>query len=420
MKKRKKILFVVNTLGRAGAETALLQLLRKMDGPEYEIFLFVVMGQGEMAGEIPSHVKLLNSRFSSQSVLTKKGKRAMTWTILSAFFRNGGCFGKLRFFMENLARMKKKGAVWPDKLLWRMLSDGARRFPENFDMAVAYLEGASAYYVAEHVNAEKKCAFVHIDYESAGYTREMDQGCWEKFDRIFAVSDEVKEHFLAVYPEYASKMDIFHNLVDQEMIRRRASESGGFQDAYDGMRLLTVGRLAYQKGYDIAIDAMKLLKASGCRARWYVLGEGDLRSVLEKKISAVGLEEDFILLGARENPFPYYAQADLYIHATRFEGKSIAIQEAQTLGCAVIASDCNGNREQIKNGEDGILCKLEPQAVADSIASLLKDEEKRKKLGREAAKKTTAQKEEIEKLLKLIAGRQDHEAKRSIDHNTNL
>ena len=109
-----------------------------------------------------------------------------------------------------------------------------------------------------------------------------------------------------------------------------------------------------------------------------------------------------MLLGAVTNPFPYYVQADLYIHATRFEGKSIAIQEAQTLGCAVIASDCNGNREQITDGVDGILCELAPRAIADSIAALLKDGDRRKRLGQEAAKKTTAQKEEIQKLLRVL------------------
>ncbi|MDE7066229.1 MAG: glycosyltransferase, partial [Schaedlerella arabinosiphila] len=219
---RKKLLFVVNTLGRAGAETALLELLKKLDGREYRLFLYVIMGQGEMAGELPSHVKLLNPRFSRCSVLEKKGKRVMVRTILSAFFRNGGCLDKLCFILKNLAAMRKKGIFQPDKLLWRMLSDGAHRFDVKFDMAVAYLEGASAYYVAEHVKADKKCAFVHIDYESAGYTREMDQGCWERFDRIFTVSDEVKSHFLAFYPEYAPKTDTFHNLSDQEAGRNRA------------------------------------------------------------------------------------------------------------------------------------------------------------------------------------------------------
>ena len=101
-------------------------------------------------------------------------------------------------------------------------------------------------------------------------------------------------------------------------------------------------------------------------------------------IDAFGLKEDFLLLGAVENPYPYYIQADIYVHATRFEGKSVAIQEARTLGCAIIASDCGGNRELIADGEDGVLCELTPKAVADSIEGLLKNGEKRKKLGQMA------------------------------------
>lgn len=398
----KKMIFVVNTMGRAGAETALLELLKALRHPDRELYLYVVMGQGEMIRYLPPYVKLLNDRFSEQSVLSQKGKRTMMKTVCRAFFNNGGYPGKLRGMFRNASEMRKTGRIQTDKLLWRMLSDGAQRFGETFDLAVAYLEGASAYYVADHVKARKKAAFIHIDYAGAGYTRAMDQGCWERFDRIFGVSDEVREHFLKVYPEYAEKTGVFHNIVDQETIRRRAGEAGGFSDGYDGTRLLTVGRLTRQKAYDIAIDAMKILKDRGYRARWYVLGEGDQRKALEKKIRALGLTEDFVLLGAADNPFPYYRQTDLYIHATRFEGKSIAIQEAQTLGCAVIASDCNGNREQIRNGQDGILCRLSPQDVADSVASLLEDGDKRKKLGQAAAEKSTAQGQELRMLLELL------------------
>lgn len=398
----KKIIFVVNTMGRAGAETALLELLKALRHPDYELFLYVIMGQGEMIRHLPSHVKLLNDRFSEQSVLSQKGKRVMMKTVCRAFFKNGGYAGKLRGVCRNASEMRRAGRLQTDKLLWRMLSDGAQRFDDTFDLAVAYLEGASAYYVADHVKARKKAAFIHIDYAGAGYTRAMDQGCWERFDRIFGVSDEVREHFLKVYPEYEEKTGVFHNIVDQEAIRRRAGEAGGFQDGYDGMRLLTVGRLTRQKAYDIAIDAMKILKDRGYRARWYVLGEGDQRRALEKKIHTLGLDEDFLLPGATDNPFPYYRQTDLYVHATRFEGKSIAIQEAQTLGCAVIASDCNGNREQIRNEQDGILCGLSPQAIADSIGSLLEDEEKRKRIGQAAAEKSTAQGQELQMLLELL------------------
>ena len=78
--------------------------------------------------------------------------------------------------------------------------------------------------------------------------------------------------------------------------------------------------------------------------------------MLEKQREELGLTGDFLMPGAVANPFPYFKQSDIYVHASRFEGKSIAIQEAQTLGCAIIASDCNGNREQIIDGEDGLLC----------------------------------------------------------------
>ena len=399
---RKKILFVINTMGRAGAETAMLELLKALDSPEYDISLYVIMGQGEMIGKLPPYVRLWTLRFNAHSVLSRQGKRGMMATVCRAFFRNGGQIKKIRGIAGNLASMGRQGKFQADKLLWRMLSDGSLRLEEQFDLAVAWLEGASAYYVAEHVKAARKCAFIHIDYESAGYTREMDRNCWDSFEKIFMVSQEVKEHFLAVYPEYADKAEIFHNLVDQEGIRRRSREAGGFSDGYEGKRLLTVGRLTWQKAYDIAIDAMKLLKDKGCNVRWYILGEGDQRRTLEKKIAALQLKEDFVLLGAAENPCPYYAQADIYVHATRFEGKSIAIQEAQTLGCAVIASDCNGNREQIENGEDGILCQLTPEGIAESIETLLQNEETRKKLGKSAERKNMAQEQELQKLLQLL------------------
>lgn len=154
----------------------------------------------------------------------------------------------------------------------------------------------------------------------------------KRWMQYLSVSDEVRTHFLNCYPVYSDKTMVFHNIIDLKKIQKLASKGTGFEDQYDGLRILTVGRLTYQKAYDIAVEAMKLVKNAGCRARWYVLGEGDEHRMLERKIEHLGLTDDFLLLGAKENPYPYYANADLYVHATRFEGKSIAIQEAQTLG----------------------------------------------------------------------------------------
>lgn len=381
---------------------AMLELMRCLSPEKYEISLYVILSQGELVRELPKHVKVLNRTYCDTSVLSENGRRHIHKTVIRSFFHNGRWFRKL-FHLGTVAfEMQSRKKFQLDKLFWRMISDGGEYPKEEYDLAIAYLEGGATYFTADHVKAKKKAAFVHIDYGNAGYSRRMDKDCYDKFDSIFAVSEEVRTSFLRVYPEWEEKTGIFHNIINRERILMLADRADGFSDKFDGIRILTVGRLTYQKAYDIAITVMKKIKDEGYRARWYVLGEGDQRETLEKQIKSLGLERDFKLLGAVDNPYPYYKECDIYVHATRFEGKSIAVQEAQVMGCAIVASDCNGNREQISDGEDGILCGFSTEGIAGSIISLIEDGEKRKRLGEEAAKKRLENEEEMQQLLNLL------------------
>lgn len=381
---KKRLLFVVNTMGRAGAETLLLQVLRSVHDASYEVYLYALIGQGELFGQLPGYVNVLNPHPSRMSVLSGRGRRRMIGSVLQAFVKNGGLCHKTGHVVRTLAAMCKKRRLQLDKLLWRVMAEGALRFPVGFDMAVAWMEGGAAYYVADYVKAPRKAALIHVDYESAGYTRAMDQNCWEAFSAIFTVSGEVKRNFEALYPEYASRLRVFPDMIDLAGIQALAGRGPGFSDGYSGKRLLTVGRLTYQKGYDVALEALDLLKKRGVLVRWYVLGEGGERKALERKRAKLGLTEDFVLLGAAENPYPYYAQADIYVHATRFEGRSIALQEALAMGCAVIVSDCTGNRDEVEDGWNGLLCPLDPLALADCIERLARDGNLRRELGAHA------------------------------------
>ena len=384
----KKLLFIINTLGCGGAERAMLNLFSRLDSNKYDISLFVITGQGELRRELPENVRLINKKYKEVSVLTKKGRRLLTLSVLKAGIGKALFLRRAPYIIKNFLIMRKKGKIMPDKLLWRLLSDGAPKIQEEYDLAVAYLEGGATYYVADYVKAKKKTAFVHIDYEKAGYTRELDLDCYEKFDRIFTVSDEVKEHFLRVYPEYECKTSVFNNILNQERIKKMADQGEGFNDGFKGLRILTVGRLTRQKRYDIAIEAMKLIKDKiSMPIRWYVLGEGDLRQELEQQIKSAGLQKDFILMGVKENPYPYYKGCDFYVHATEFEGKSIALQEAQVLGKPILATDCSGNREQIENGTDGILCELDPGQVCEQLLYMINNPEKCKGYGEKAKQK---------------------------------
>ena len=384
----KKLLFVINTLGYGGAERAMLSLFGALDPEEYEISLFVLTGQGELIHELPPYIKVLNKEYKDCSVLTAEGRKFLMKRVLQAGIGKGIFVRRAGYLLKNLCRMQRNHRIQADKLCWRILAEGAPKPKETYDLAVAYLEGGATYYVADRVKARKKAAFVHIDYQKAGYGKDLDLDCYRKMDHIFAVSDEVKEHFLKVYPEYENRISVFHNMIDQSRIRRMAREGKGFTDDFQGIRILTVGRLTAQKRYDVAIEAMALLKKESLvPVRWYVLGEGELKEQLEQQIKSLDLENEFKLLGIRANPYPCYRECDLYVHATGYEGKSIAIQEAQILGKPILATDCSGNREQIIPDVDGRMCPLDPQSVSREILWMIEHPERCKAYGEQAQKK---------------------------------
>ncbi len=397
-----KILFVINTMGRGGAEMALLDLLRSLSKRDVEIFLFVLTGQGEMAEKLPDGIKFLNSRYQNISVLTPEGKKQLLKSSVGALLKRGNVIRLFPYLVKNFVKMAGRKKILPDKLLWRVFSDAAPRFEEEFDLAAAYIEGGSTYYVLDHVNAKKRVAFFHTDYEKAGYTRELDKECYLKYDKIFPISEDGKETFLKFYPECREKTEVFNNLINCERIRARAEEPGGFTDDFDGYRILTIGRLVALKEFQHSIEAMKLLKDKGIRARWYILGEGEMREELEALISKLELQNDFFLLGVKDNPYTYLKQADIYVHATKYEGKSIAIQEAQVLKCPILVSNCGGNREQVVHGVDGLICELTPQDICEGVQALLSDYDKALAYGIAASQRHTGKDEELNKLLSLL------------------
>ena len=373
----KKILFVINTLGLAGAERALLALLETIPKEEYEISLYVLLDQGELRNEIPEHVRLMNGSLDETPIHSPEGLKKVKKTAVSRMFQKGRFIRYIPYLTVHGLHMLFKGGFRFDRLLWQAVADGGLRIDEHFDIAVAYIEGGSAYFVDRFVHADRKIGFIHVDYVKAGYSVSLDRNCYSRFDKIFAVSGEVMDSFLKVYPGLKDRTGVFENVINAEKIRRASEEPGGFDDGYDGIRILTVGRLNEQKGYPNSIEAMKILKDHGVKARWYVLGEGDKRGELTALITRLGLTEDFLLPGNRSNPYPYFRQCDLYVHCSRFEGKSIAVREAKILGCTVVVSDSNGNREQIRDHVDGRVIDPAPETIAATIEELINNREER-------------------------------------------
>lgn len=167
-------------------------------------------------------------------------------------------------------------------------------------------------------------------------------------------------------------------------------------------KLLTVGRLAQQKGYDIALQACKLLKEQGIEFTWYVLGRGPLEQAIKEKINEFGIQDCFALLGAHANPYPYFSNADIYVQTSRFEGFGIAIAEARMLNIPVVTTRFDAVFAQMVDGQNGLVVNVTAEAVADGIQKLMKDKSLYNHIVEYQSQEKKGNTEEILKIYDLI------------------
>ena len=380
----KKILFVTNTMGRAGAETTMLTMMEEFDKTQYDISLFSIIPRGECFKDVPPEVTILNKRYTSKSVLSFWGTIFLVFDVLYALMISAiKNFSKTRKYIGTYIKKRKFGVR---QLAWLPFALAAPAPTEEFDLAIAFLEGASAYYVIDRINAKEKIAYVHLNLAMKGHLKEIDEPYYSKMDRIYGVSDKVVESLIADYPQMRDKIDVFQNMIKDKLIRKRAQHGAGFTDNFDGIRLLSVARLHPQKAYDVAIEAMdKLLKMGDFNIRWYAMGEGTERNKLQKLINEKDLSEKFILMGQRSNPYPYIKQCDIYMHCTGAEGWSIAIAEARILGKPMIASKESNAGKQLPPG-CVMVVPLDAEEIAKGIYRMITNDDLRREMTMQAQK----------------------------------
>lgn len=379
---KKKIIFVINTMGRAGAEKCLISMLKCMDKEKYDISLFSVINKGEMFDYVPEGIRILNNNPCCESVLDKKAKSELAKSILKNGFRKGYFFKEAGYLLKTLLYQRKHGGIDLKKLFWKLLSDYAPRQEEKFDLAVAYIQGAATYYVMDYINAKHKIAFLHNEFIDSGYCPELERKYYRQAEGVYCVSGSIRNHFAEVYPDMKEKMHVFYNIPDVSEILKKSVDKKGMSPMFKRKKgetiLLTAARLAPVKAYDVAVPALALVKEQGYSVKWYVLGDGPEKDTIKKLIKKYNVEDSFILLGTTDNPYPYMAECDIYIQATRYEGCCTSISEAVILGRTIIASDCDGNKEQLNRYGTGVLVHLSAEDIAKAIIHVISGNESEK------------------------------------------
>jgi len=358
----KKILFVIPTLGGGGAERSLVNLLNELPVDKFDIDLLLFKKTGIFLEQVPSNVKI----FEQPPAL--KG--------LYAPIKEAGVYFLRKIIGSVCSRVFERGMCAQKAFRWRhFYCKKIERLEKEYDVAIGYLGGESTDYVLDKVNAKKKIHWVHNDYRKFGMSKKYDIDVFRRVNAVVTISDECLNILEEEFPQYTDKLYCIPNITSSKVIRKRAEDF--FPKEYEGISniLLSVGRLSEQKGFDLAISAAKTMKSEGLDFKWFIIGEGSLRRKLEEQIKKDRVADRIILLGLQENPYPYIKNCDIFVQPSRFEGKSVVLDEAKILAKPIVATAYPTVRDQITSANEGIIAELSADGLARTLEHILKDEE---------------------------------------------
>ena len=191
-------------------------------------------------------------------------------------------------------------------------------------------------------------------------------------------------------------------MTDYINIRKKSLEKIVLPYKKNRFNIITVGRIEWQKAYDIAVLTAKKLKDKGFNFCWYAIGDGHKKAEIEALIKENELDDYFKLLGIKKNPFPYVKNADAFVLTSRHEGYCLATLEAKILGKVIIATDIESNKEQITSYENGILCELDADDFANKIMEVANDKNLKNKIENNLKTENFDYTNEFQKLYKLM------------------
>lgn len=385
----KKILFVMHNLGYGGAERSLVNLLQELPEEKYEIDLLLFQRRGDFLQQLPYHVRVLDTPAALNGLyapVSKAGKYRLT-----------------KLFGTACARLARKTKKSRSAFRWQhFYARAIPVLPTHYHVAVAYVGSEILYYVQDRVDADRKLVWIHNDYCNAGYSKVDDTPYFAQSDGIVSVSEECVEVLRREFPECASKIHCIENITSSGWIRKQADLFAPQEYEGSTCNVLSVGRLGPQKGFDMAIQAAALLKQRGVNFRWIILGEGALRETLQKQINAEGLENMVFLAGTRNNPYPYMKHCTLLVQSSRYEGKSVVLDEAKILGVPIVATNYPTVADQVLSGKEGLITEMSAEGIAAGIMKLLSNPEQQEALRQYLLSREYGNQDEVIKYMELL------------------
>ena len=352
----KKLLIVNNNMKIGGVQKSLCNLLWATQG-QYDITLLLFRRSGALLAELPPGIKVVECRscfrFYGMSHAESRGLDKLKRGVL-AFL--GQRFGR------NCAM--------------RLTLPTQRTLPDFYDAAIAFLHNGNPYhfyggvqdFVLNCVKATKKIAFLHCDYRLSDANHKINNDIIRRFDTVAACSEGCKQAFCEVMPEMSEKCTVVRNCHRFEQIKRLA-ETDTVSYPEGCVHILTVARLAHEKGVERAVCAAAYLKERGISFCLHVIGTGAMESMLREL--AEGLPVMFH--GEQENPYRFMKNADLLLLTSFFEAAPMVIEEAALLSLPVLTTETTSSEEMVERSGNGFVCENSQEAINETLYALLSE-----------------------------------------------
>lgn len=392
----KKILFVMYSLNNGGAERSLVNLLSEIDPKRYEIDLFLFAPEGMFLPQVPQYVnvikgnKILELLYSQNTKMSIRSSSTIIYKIMATA----------------ITRITENGLQAQNAARWiKFYSKVVPSMNKEYDVAVAYISRDIMYYVDKKVTARKKVVFIHNDYRAAGHPKKYDTPYFDKMDALITISDTCADVLKNEFPEMAEKVVNVPNIVSSSSIRKRANMGNPIEFTCDSrIKLVSIGRLNEQKGFNWAIETACILKRRGVEFLWLIIGNGELKKQLKKQIEESNVSDCIQLIGVRDNPYTYIKAADIVVQTSKWEGKSVVLDEAKIIGTPIITTNYPTAKDQIKDGDEGLIMDMTPEAIAGGIDRLISNHELREHIHEYLLEHEYGNSNEIEKYYRIFDG----------------
>lgn len=365
---KKKILIVSHALELGGAERSLIGLLDAMDPKACEVDLFLLRHEGELLGMIPDHVRLLQ-QVPAYTVLARPMKTTLQegHVLLTAARLAGkicaSIYTKVHHYTDSGVALEYSHK-FTCPFMPHIQTD------VEYDLAISFL--TPHYFVAKKVRAKKKIAWIHTDYSKVQVDVASEKKMWGDYDYIASISDAVSGSFLTVFPELKEKIVLIENILPERLIRKQAEEKIEWERNSE-ITLLSIGRFCYAKNFDRVPDMCRKLREQGLDVSWYLIGFGLDEALIREKIAENKMEDHVIILGKKENPYPYIKACDVYVQPSRYEGKCVSVREAQMLGKPVIITRYATADSQLEDGVDGVIVPMDEKECVEAMRDIFKN-----------------------------------------------